>query len=194
MENLTFRSRLLKLVQKSRKAVRLYSGIEKNSSTDLPQDYRDLQVQEWKNVTGDLLKQLTSCLENPNTRRLVADVYSLRDRYYNEWRLVESELHVSQRDLVAASEGGDFTRAVSLAVRLVSLKARVQACQAAHHELNDVIQKSRVSEPAIELSFDQVVGDGQESGLDDSDDQSPLLNNVTAKVIPLRQKKLLAAQ
>lgn len=191
MENLTFRSRLLKLVQKSRKAVRLYSGIEKNSA-EVPQDYRDLQVQEWKSVTGDLLKQLTSCLENPNTRRLVSDVYTLRDRYYNEWRLVESELHVSQRDLVAASEGGDFTRAVSLAVRLVSLKARVQACQAAHHELNDVIQKSRVSEPAIELSFDKVVGD--DNTAEDSDESSPLLNNPTAKVIPLRQKRLLAAQ
>lgn len=187
MENLTFRSRLLKLVQKSRKAVRLYSSMERGVG-DAASDFREIQAEEWRVVTSELLRDLTSAMENPNTRRLVSDIYAMRDRYYSDWRLAESDLTVGQRDLISASEHGDFTKAATLSTKLVRLKARVQACQAAHHEVNDVLSKSKVVEPAIELEADAMLEMEHHAA-----PISPAAFSTVAKVIPLRQKRILGA-
>lgn len=184
MDNLTFRSRLLKLLQKSRKAVRLYSSIERTG--DVSSDFREVQAEEWRSVTADLLRDLTSSLENPNTRRLVSDVYAIRDRFYSDWRLAESDLHIGQRELIAASEHGDFTKAASLSTRLVRLKAKVQACQAAHHEIHDVLVKSKVSEPPIILE-NETTAEAQLGEVQPKEVKEPFV----ARVIPLRQKRLL---
>jgi hypothetical protein len=68
------------------------------------------------------------------------------------WRTSESELVQSQRELIACAERGDFIRAASLSINLVSLKARVQAGQAAHHELDMLIRRSKVIRPSAELT------------------------------------------
>lgn len=184
MDNLTFRSRLLKLLQKSRKAVRLYSSMERTG--DMNSDFREVQAEEWRSVTSELLRDLTSALENPNTRRLVSDIYAIRDRYYSDWRLAETDLHVAQRDLIAAAEHGDFTKAASLSSRLIRLKAKVQACQAAHHEVFDVISKSKVAEPTIVLENEATHQEALAHEESKIEEAGPI-----AKVIPLRQKRLL---
>ena len=194
MENLTFRSRLLKLIQKSRKAVRLYSSMERSVS-DSSSDFREIQTEEWKSITSELLRDLSSAMENPNARRLVSDIYALRDRFYSDWRLAESDLHVGQRDLISAAEHGDFTKSAVLSTKLVRAKARVQACQAAHHEISDVLLKGKVVEPTIELESASVLempamqatlGKGSAgSNYNEGPQQS------MSKVIPLRQKRML---
>lgn len=192
MENHTFRSRLVLLVQKSRKAVRLYSSMEKNSA-DSGADFRETQAEEWKSVTSELLRELTVLLENPNARRLAGDIYTLRDRFYSDWRLSESDLHVGQRDLINASEHGDFTRASVLSIKLIRLKARVQASQAAYHELNEVVTKSKISDPNTEIL---PVADSTEIEIPLFDTQPSVIAGhlgSTAKVIPLRKKQLLSA-
>lgn len=185
MDSLTFRSRLLKLLQKSRKAVRLYSSMERTGENS---DFREVQAEEWRTVTSELLRDLTNVLENPNTRRLVSDIYAIRDRFYSDWRLSESDLHVAQRDLISAAEHGDFTKTASLSNRLIRLKAKVQACQAAHHEIYDVLSKSKVAEPTIIL-------ENEATQLESSQHEQSKIEDgpQIAKVIPLRQKRLLGA-
>jgi len=156
MDSETFRTRLAKLIQKSRKALRLYTSMGRISS-GRNAEYTEMQVQEWKEINAELLKQLTSAMENLNHKRLVADVFVLRDRFYTEWRSTESGLHSSHKELIFAAENGDFIKASNLSRSLVALKARGQASQAAHHELQDVINRSNVSQPTIELSTRQVV-------------------------------------
>jgi len=72
---------------------------------------------------------------------------------------------------------------------LVCLKARAQATQAAHHELDAVMRRSKVAgasvekidqDMSIELSHDQVIEDGLSEA-------APSKGTRLAKVIPLRK-------
>ena len=156
MEDHTLRSRFDQLVQKSRKALRLYSSMARPSNPRSI-DFSDMQVREWRDVNQELLKQLMYAWDNPGSRNLVSSIFAMRDRFYNEWRNAEAELHRRHKDLILASENGDFVRAASLSLELVSAKAKVEANQAAHHELQELIDQSRLHQPAIELSSEHVV-------------------------------------
>ena len=141
-------------IQKSRRALRLYSSAGSNgfsrdgSSGELPA----AQVAQWREVNGLLLRKLSEAAEAPNTKKIIYDVFALRSEFQTLWRTTESELVQSQRELIASAESGDFIRAAVLSTSLVSLKARLQAGQAAHHELDLLIKRSKVVRPAAELS------------------------------------------
>ena len=177
MNDETFRSRLLKLVQKSRKALRLYSSMGKRSG-----DLADVQVKEWREVNSDLLKSLSIILDSPSNKGLASSVIAIRDRFYHEWRMAEGEMHKKHKELLRYAESGDFLRVVNLGTDLASLKARVQALQAAHHEIQEVVNRSHVSQPPIELSKDVPA----EEVVAVESDPNPIQR--TAKVIPLRQR------
>ncbi len=174
MQNETFRSRVVKLIQKSRKAVRLYTSVGRGAARH--PEFTETQVQEWKEVNNELLRSLMEAVENPGSRKLVSDIFALRDRFYTEWRMAETELHNKHKDLIFVVENGDFVKAVNLGRRLIVLKARVQATQAVHHELQELIDQSHVAQPTIELSQEHIVGE----------DRQPAAAN--GKVIPLRRR------
>lgn len=178
MDNHTFRSRLVKLIQKSRKALRLYSNMGSLPS-DGGTEFAEVQVREWKRVNSDLVQNLTTAMDSPNMKQLSVDVFSLRERFHAEWRQAEADMRQKQRELLSAAEHGDFIKSAILSNELVILKARTQACQAAHHELSDAVRQSRLAEPTIELSSDNVI--------EDSEDEIP--EPRQAKVIPLRGRK-----
>lgn len=173
MESETFRTRLVALMQKSRKAIRLYTTMG-SMPDETNSEFREMQVQEWKGLNSELLKQLSVALENPSSKNLSSDVFALRDNFYSRWRMTESEMHVKQKELIHSSEKGDFIKSAVLSRELVALKARVQAAQAAHHEIEDVIQKSRVAMPPLELTREKIV----------AEETAP----IRAKVIPLRKQ------
>lgn len=143
------------LIQKSRRALRLYNSAGSTSFVRLEGATAELsgaQVAEWREINSLLLRKLTEAADSPNTKKLIYDVFALRNEFHSLWRSSESELVTSQRELISCAERGDFIKATSLSTVLVSLKARVQAGQAAHHELDMLIKKSRVVRPAAELS------------------------------------------
>lgn len=151
MEQHTFRSRLAQLMQKCRKALRLYSSVKQLGSGDAT-DLSELQVLEWRQVNSELLRQLSMALSNPNIKALTADIFMLRDRFQTEWRMAEAEQHAKQKLLLSSGEKGDFIRAATLCRELVTLKARTQAAQAAYHEIEELLLQSKVTPPpAIEL-------------------------------------------
>jgi len=155
MESESFRSRVVALIQKSRRALRLYSHSGGQSLSRVEGSTAELsaaQVAEWREINGLLLKRLSEAADTLSTKKIVYDVFALRNEFQSLWRTSESELVQLQRDLVSAAERGDFIKASALAITLVSLKARVQAGQAAHHELDLLIKRSRVVRPAAELS------------------------------------------
>jgi hypothetical protein len=157
MESESFRSRLLALIQKSRRALRLYNNTGGQSIVRMEGTSSELsaaQVAEWREINSLLLRKLTETADSPSTKKLVYDIFALRSEFQSLWRTSEGELVKQQRDLIACSERGDFIKASGLAISLVSLKARVQAGQAAHHELDLLIRRSRVVRPAAELSED----------------------------------------
>jgi hypothetical protein len=155
MESETFRSRVVALIQKSRRALRLYShagGQGLSRVEGLTPELSANQVSEWRDVNSMLLRKLSESADSPSTKKLVYDVFALRNEFQTLWRTSESELVQQQTELIEASQRGDFIKASSLAVSLVSLKARVQAGQAAHHELDVLIRRSRVVRPAASLN------------------------------------------
>ena len=155
MESESFRSRVVALIQKSRRALRLYTNSTGQAMARVEGSTPELsaaQVSEWRDVNGLLLRKLTMAADSPSTKKLVHDVFALRNEFQSMWRTSESELVTQQRELVAAAERGDFIKASGLSTSLVSLKARVQAGQAAHHELDILIKRSRVVRPAAELT------------------------------------------
>ena len=174
MENDTFHSRVARLIQKSRKAIRLYSSVGR-AGTGKQTDFTDAQVQEWKEVNNELLRGLTTSLEKPSSKQLIGDVFALRDRFCTEWRMAEAELHSRHKELIFVVENGDFAKAANYSRRLIVLKARVQAMQAVHHELQELIDQSHVAQPPIELSQAQIIKE-----------QAP--EPLGAKVIPLRRR------
>lgn len=151
MEEHTFRSRINELVQKSRKAVRLYSGVSK-LQTENGTEHTDSQISEWRRVNTELLNELGHALENPHPKNLARDVFTLRDRFYFEWTDAESKLQTKQAGLISAAQNGDFVKAAVLSQELVVLKSRAQATQAVHHEIAELIRRSKVSAPPIELT------------------------------------------
>ena len=155
MDSESFVSRVMALIQKSRRALRLYTSAGTTTYTRSEPSAADLsalQVAQWREVNGSLLKKLVEAAESANTKRTVHQVFALRGEFLTLCRSTEAELVQSQRELVSSSESGDFIRAATLAHGLVTLKARLQAAQAAHHELDLLITRSKVVRPAAELS------------------------------------------
>ena len=196
MENHTVRSRVMQLLQRSRRALRLYSSVRK-SYTESSSIYQEMQAQEWRSVNAELLRHLTQVAERQTIRDMVRDIFIAQDRFLEEWRSSEQELQFKQRALIVSAESEDYTRAATLGNELVTLKARVQATHAAHHELNDLVRQSRLTRP----------GDGFESpdhrsvGGRLSDESSSITALTKQKggtatalpsnnVIPLRKRRL----
>jgi len=187
MESETFRSRLAQLVQKSRKAIRLYTSMGKLGPDR--GEFAEVQVGQWREVNSELLRALSELLDNPNQRALAGQVFALRDRFCAEWRRVEADLRVKQQELISAAERSDFVRAAHLSRELVLLKAREQATQAAHHELEEVLKKSRLSQPTIELPPEAALPAAPGIGDAEGDAEAQVAVNQTrrsAKIIPLR--------
>ncbi|MCB0352734.1 MAG: hypothetical protein KDD64_04390 [Bdellovibrionales bacterium] len=193
----TFRSRLVRLVQKSRKALRLYTNVGKGQRGVIAEN-SESQVREWREVNAKLSRELTCILEDSAGRELSRQVFKLRDDLYTEWRTAQAALHDQQRSLIVSAESSDFIKACSLSRELVPLKARVQALQAAYHELQQVLDQSQVvppkkSEDGRQLdsllsesrpSQQQSEQSGGEALFGDSDFEEP---EYRAKVIPLRR-------
>lgn len=203
MESESFRSRVLALIQKSRRALRLYNNTGGQSIVRLEGASPELsaaQVAEWRDINGLLLRKLSEAADSASTKKVVYDIFSLRNEFQNLWRSSESDLVQRQRDLIAAAERGDFIKASSLAISLVSLKARVQAGQAAHHELDLLIKRSRVVRPAAELSEESATVLSTIELLDEQSVEPPSVSmtNVSnftpkmavgaGKVIPLKRR------
>ena len=209
MDRETFFQRLSLLVQKSRKAQRLYSNMGRVTSESSP--YSESQIEEWRSITAKILRQLLEIVDRPKSKTLVQDVAIVCDSFHQTWRSSETELHKAQRELISASERGDFVRAVSLAEQALVLKARVQATHAAYHELSDLLRYSKAPAMPIELTDAHVVSPEQNifskaraekaerasflstkavEGLDsaiEQVDREASLGVPQAKVIPLRR-------
>jgi len=190
----TFRSRVVRLAQKSRKALRLYSSMGQKTS-GRTSVYSDWQVQQWQEVNSELVRELTKILERPHTRKIVQDIFSLCDTFYGQWHVAEAELESLHRDLVAAAEHGDFVRSAKLSSELISLKARVQASQAVYHEIQDLIDKSKVARPVrpqqqslLPLDDGNLVNESLGLELDEHVRRLDEARVRSNKVIPLRRR------
>ena len=165
MDGETFRSRLLTLLQRSRQAHRLYSSMERMQRGDAA-EFTEMQASAWRSINAELIKQLTAYLDAPHSRQLSNQVVLLRDRFLSEFRANEADVHQRQRELIGASEKGDFVRAAVLSRSLVGLKARAQAVNAAFSELDELLGAQRGARSDVPEAF---VGQPEIASLSESE-------------------------
>jgi hypothetical protein len=180
MNNATFRARLVSLLHRSKRAIRLYSGVAKNYST-APCDYTEQQAKEWELITTQLLRALTRVAEFPTNRELIETTWSLFELHEKECHRCDTDIRERQSLLIRASETGDFVRAASLSQELVSFKARSQALYAAYHELKVLLKNTRESKAEKEVTQAPLT-------LTLTDAHTTLMVPHTARVIPLRRR------
>ena len=155
MESETLQIRISKLIQTSRKAVRFYSSVPRPRPISRG-EFSDFQVTEWKEISELLVQELSSIMDIPGKRSLSADVFAVRDKFYTLWRSAEGDLKRTHAEMLHAVNKSDYCKIASLGCQLISLKARVQATKAAYNLLQDLLKKSHVAQPAIELSQNQI--------------------------------------
>ena len=189
MENQTFRSRLAALIKKSQKAIRLYSNVKPMQAAE-NSEFAELQVLQWKEVNSRLASELLLAVRSRGLRECATLVFALRDHFYQEWRAAETGLHTKQKELLNAAENGDYIKAALLARDLVVLKAKLQASQAAHHELQELVKRSKIVPTTIELSQDQMVEDeGAPSIAVNAIVSRSQSTSVPSNVFPLRRNR-----
>jgi hypothetical protein len=182
MDSETFRSKLHKLAQKSRKALHLYASIGGSGDRHTAQ-LSDLQLQEWKLVNQELAKRISELLENSAPRSLIAEVFLLRDRFYLLYRESERDTHLKQKSLMNSATNGDFLRAALLSRELVILKARLEAANAAHQELKLLLVGCKLDKPPSSTAEPILVQTSEVK----EEAQMPVDQSV-GKVIPLRKR------
>ncbi len=141
MEGDTLRSKISQLLQRTRKAVRLYGSVDRSGSSG-QSGLTVQQLEVWQAINSQLQRELIAVLENPNYKILPSNLRSIRDRYFNDWRTAQTEVRSGQKELVTAAERGDFVRTAVLSQKLIQFKAREQACHAVVHELEQVVDKN----------------------------------------------------
>ena len=188
MEKETLRSRVVSLLQRSRQAHRLYSSMERVQRGE-GAEFAENQAAEWRTINAELMKQLTSLLDAPQNRELSSSLCLLKDRFVGELRQAETQLHTNQRELVSASENGDFIKAAILSRTLVSLKARVQATQAVHHELESIVGTNSVSiNSKARTLVSESATKSESSESQPNDKVASIFQTRNGKVIPLRAR------
>ena len=171
MEEQTFKSRLVELLSKSRKAVRLYESVSKSKKGSA---IAEIQASEWLSINSDLVAALSALLDDLIPKNLSAETSTILDQFTDRTHATIEQMHVKKRKLVAVAEEMDFPQSLLLSKELISLKARVQALQAVNSELKTVLKRNKApaeTDNQIELSSENV-----------------LKQNKVAKIIPLRQK------
>lgn len=161
-----------------------------------------MQATQWRDITADLLKDLSSAAQkNQSVKNLSAEIFTIRDKFNSIWRSVEAEMHLKHKELISLSESGDFVKAAIVSSGLVSAKARYQASQAAHHELEELIKSSHYASEPIVLTHKDVLEEQAPYSPDDAADEKPQKSvanlsrnsfavrsgSKPAKVIPIRK-------
>lgn len=136
--------RIQELLIKSRKAVRLYASMAKGSPSDF-------QIGEWRQANQTLVQELTELLSSSQKKTIGSQLYNLKEMFLSWWKQSDEEMKKKHFELTRSSENGDYIKAALLAQELVVLKARAQSSQAVAHEIGQILERSKVPSPPIQL-------------------------------------------
>ncbi|GEM_PF-3128333 len=173
MEEQTFRSRLVELLSKSRKAVRLYSGISRSKRGSA---LAELQANEWLSINSELVTLLSSMLDDLSVKNLTSEASILLEQFLSRYQITVEEMHSKKRKLIEHAETSDFAQSVVLSRELVAIKARAQALQAVYNEIKATVKRSRPKVEPVTINEDEL--------FTKIETEKPTM----AKIIPLRQK------
>lgn len=136
-----FSARLASLVQRARKATRMYASIERSASGgESSNEEKESQAREWRVSNEVLLNRIANLMGvRPVTAVTPREVTGILHQFEGEADEWSGELSAGQDRLVAYAEAADYISTARLARDLVSLKARSQAANAILHELKTLL-------------------------------------------------------
>ena len=136
----TFKTKLSKLINKSRKAVRLYSTVARpglGKSNERP--YADIQLAEWRMTNEDLLGKLLTIIKNSNIRKAINDIAILKSQYTKTVNDLSLIINTKHRELIETTNIGDFVKIAKISYELIPLKAKLESKKAVLNELEDLV-------------------------------------------------------
>lgn len=150
----TFKSKLSKLINKSRKAIRLYSTVSSPRSRGKEKPYADIQLEQWRETNEDLLNNLMQIIKNTNMRKAINDILIIRNRYADMVGKLDFKIKHFHKELVSSSVSSDFVKAAKVSGDLVPLKAKYDAVKAVAQELDDLLSYTTIKTPILPGSED----------------------------------------
>ncbi len=183
MSSESFLVRFLELMKKSKKAVKLYSSLEKAEAKTSLSSKREgyfRQVLEWREANRLLLEMLQSAHLSFQGRALVDKAYAIRDDFFSLYRETETEFHLKVDLLNQLVNKLQFVKAKNLSHELIQFKAKVEAYAAVCSELQDLLDHGKVAR-GVEVVSPEVNIEVEKIALDVRPEN----------VIPLKRKKVL---
>ncbi len=175
MSSDTFKTKLAKLIQKSRKAIRIYSAVGRDSIGRPSKPYSDMQLKAWYNVNEELLMFLQEVTTKLHLRQVASEILKYAQKLSSQISPEQQKLNSDHRLLIQYTESADFVNSAKLSQELIVLKSRIEAKKAVLHELEDLLTSANLKLPITHQMNDVP----QES-----------LKITESKIIPFRTKKI----
>ncbi len=138
MTTAPFSSRLLALLQRARRAVRMYGSLGRPSShPEQGNEERDAQAREWRVTNELLISRITALIGvRPVTAITPRELGGVVHQFEREAVELSTLLAEGNTRLIGFAEAADYIAAARTARELVILQARSQAIAAVIHELS----------------------------------------------------------
>ncbi len=175
MSSDTFKTKLAKLIQKSRKAIRIYSTVGRDSIGRPSKPYSDMQLKAWYNINEELLLFLQDVTTKLHLRQVATETLKYAQKLSAQLHPEQIRLNSDHRLLLHFTEAGDFVNSAKLSQELIVLKAKIEAKKAVLNELEDLLSSANLKLPVTH----QINQDSQDS-----------LKITESKIIPFRTKKI----
>lgn len=175
MSSDTFKTKLAKLIQKSRKAIRIYSAVGRDSVGRPSKPYSDMQLKAWYNVNEELLIFLQEATTKLHLRQVATETLKYAQKLSGQLLPEQTKFASDSRLLVQFAESGDFVNSAKLSQELIVLKAKIEAKKAVLEELGELLSSANLKMPVTH----QMNQAPQES-----------LRITESKIIPFRTKKI----
>ena len=137
MTTAPFSSRLLALLQRARRAVRMYGSLGRPSShPEQGNEERDAQAREWRVTNELLISRITALIGvRPVTAITPRELGGVVHQFEREAIELSTLLAEGNTRLIGFAEAADYIAAARTARELVILQSRSQAIAAVIHEL-----------------------------------------------------------
>lgn len=182
----SFKVKLNKLIQKSRKAIRIYSSASSSSFSPRGESkpFADLQLQEWRNANEELLSFLIKTTNSINLRKVFKELEIYRNQLLRQLKAKKAELEEGDRRLSVYLDSHDYVNINMLSKSLVVIKTFVAAKEAVIIELNHVLGIQQSSSLPLSCIYDQHKDEKSDTAMDGVKSISN-----PSKIIPFRKQK-----
>ncbi len=144
--NATVEARVVALMQRARKALRIYASVERTPGDSANAEFVELQAREWRSANEQLLRRLAALVDRGLASLTIARIATIQAEFASELATTRAEYEhqvVRAHDSLARA---NFVQAAIETRSLVGMKARLESLLAIEQEFATVLRGVRVPE------------------------------------------------